>query len=441
VLLYTLVLSVVTGLVFGALPALRASAGTLHGTLKDEGRGGTGGARRQRLRNALVTGELALSVVLLVGATLMIKTFVAMSRADAGFDESRILTLRTYTAGERYAGVPARAAYLEQLVARLEALPGVQRAVATSSIPTDDGGPPTTVIAEGRQVAPGDETAAQYFGSTPGLFEALGQPMLHGRGFTAEEARDSAARVVVLNKALAERLWPGQSAVGRRVRVPEVDSAAWLTVVGVARGLHYEEVGEESAQSRLQVHLPYARLGWRSMAVLVRTAGDPAPVAPAVRRQLRALDPTLPAYDVRTMAEVRHFTTWPNRLYSGVFGSFAAVAVLLAAIGVYGVMAYAVSQRAREIGIRMALGARGGDVLRMIVRQGARLAAAGVALGVGLALVVSRALSGVLYGVSAYDPLAFLAIPLLLAAVAVLASWLPARRATRVDPVVVLRAE
>jgi predicted permease len=370
----------------------------------------------------------------------MIRSFVAASRAELGFDTSRVLTARIYLAGERYTPRAARAGFLDAAVQRIAALPGVKAAAATNAIPGDDGGELIDLEAEGAPRAPGGELTGELFGGTPALWDALGTPLLAGRVFTAAEGADTAATSAVVSQSLARRLWPGRGALGRRFRMAQ-EKDVWFTVVGVARDLHYEEVGEETPQSKLQVYVPAARLPYRTFAFLVRTEGPPAAAAAGARRELRALDSTLPTFDVRTMDEVRRYTTWAQRLWASLFGSFGTLALVLAAVGVYGVMAYTVSQRTREIGIRMALGARGGDIVRRVVGEGAVLAGAGVALGMIGALGAARLMRGVLYGVAPVDPFAFLFIPLLLGGVALLACWLPARRASRVDPMVALRSE
>jgi predicted permease len=438
VLAFTLVLSTLTGIVFGLVPALRATGGDVQQTLRDGGRGASAG--RGRLRGSLVVGQISLALVLLVGATLMIRSFVAASRADLGFDTSKVLTARIYLAGERYSPRAARAGFLDAAAQRIAGLPGVRAAAATTAIPGDDGGETIVVEAEGSPRPRGAEVTGGLLGGTPGLWDALGTPLIAGRSFSAAEGADTAATAAVVSQALARRLWPGTGALGRRFRIAS-RKGEWFTVVGISRDLHYEEVGEETPQSRLQVYLPAARLYNRTFAFLVRTDGPPAAAAAGARRELRALDSTLPTFDVRTMDEVRQFTTWAQRLWASLFGSFGTLALVLAAVGVYGVMAYTVSQRTREIGIRMALGARGGDIVRRVVGEGAVLAAAGVGLGMIGAFGAARLMRSALYGVQPVDPVAFLAIPLLLAGVALLASWLPARRAARVDPMVALRSE
>jgi predicted permease len=440
VLAFTAGVSVLTGLVFGAIPALRASRPDLQSTLRAGGRTETGGGGR--LRGALVAGEIALAVMLVTAATLMTRGFLAVSAADAGFDTRGVLTLRTFLGGARYDSTAARAAFLAEGVRRIEALPGVRAAAATSAIPTDDGGPISGLAVEGRPPArPGEELQVTYFASTSGFFDALATPLLAGRDFTDEEAAAKGPPVVVVNRALTERLWPGESPLGQRVRLRGVSDTAWFTVVGVAADLHYEEIGEETAPSRLQVHLPFAWSPRRTMAWMVRGTGDLAAIGAPVREALAAADPTLATYDVRTMDEVRRVTTWPHRTFSVTFASFAVIALVLAAVGIYGVMSYHVSQRVRAIGVRLALGASPADVLRDVLRHGATLALAGTALGVLGALVVGRAMAGVLYGVGGVDPLVLAGVPLALGGVAMLACYLPARRATRIDPLLAMRSE
>ena len=441
VLAFTAAASVLTGLVFGALPALRASRPDLQTMLKQGGRSdaGTGGGR---LRGALVAGEIALAVMLVTAATLMARGFLAVGAADAGFDTRGMLTLRTFMAGQRYDSVAPRAAYLADLARRIEAVPGVRGAAATSALPTDDGGPLTVLDVDGRPKAnAGEELIVTWYGSTAGFFDVLGRPLLAGREFTDEESAGGGAPVVVLGEALAERLFPGGRALGQRVRLAEVSDSTWFTVVGVAPNLLYEEVGEETPQSRLQVHLPFGRTPRRVMVVMVRADGAPAAVAGPVRAAVRAADPTLPAFDVRTMEEVRRYTTWPHRVFSATFASFAIIALVLAAVGVYGVMSYHVSQRVRAIGVRLALGASPAAVLREVLRHGLVLAVGGIAVGLVGALAVGRAMAGVLYGVGSTDAVVLLGVPLVLGGIALLACYLPARRATRIDPLLALRSE
>ena len=447
VLAASLAVSVAASLVFGLLPALRAAraetAGGLMSGLAAGSRTASGGRDGRRLQRGLVAAEVALSVSLVFAAALLVQSYVAQVRGDAGFDTARMLSLRTVLVGPRYDEAAARAAVLEQIAERLEALPGVERAAATGAIPVDDGGGAVAVEAEGRPLQAGQEVQATYVGSTGGLFETLGVPMLAGRRFTRGECLDPEAAVVVVSRSLAATLWPGAppaDAVGRRLRF-DGDETLWFRVVGVVADVQYEEFGEETAISRRQVHLPVGRAAWRSMALLLRTAGDPAAVAGDVRRELAAVDATLPVYAVRTLDRVRRETTWGQAASSGILAYFAAVAVLLAGLGVYGVVAFSVSRRTREVGVRLAVGAAPEQVVRLFVGEGLVQVAAGVAAGLVGAVALSRLLDGLLYGVAARDPRTVAAVSAVLLTVGLVATWLPARRAARVDPVASLRAE
>jgi putative ABC transport system permease protein len=441
VLLFTAVLSLLTAIAFGLVPALGASRPDLTLDLKDGARGAAGSPRQRRLQGALVAGQVALCLALLVGANLLIRSFLEMQAADGGFDVERLVTLRVYLAGDAYDPVEAKAAFFRRAVEALRALPGVTAAAATTSIPTDDGGFAVRMVAEGQTTAPGEETGVSMIGTTPGLFETLGARLQEGRTFTESETETARSEVAIVNRGLAARFWPGQSAVGRRLGLVQPGGTRWLTIVGVAPEVHYEEFGEETAQSQLNVYVPYARLGWRTMGLLVRTEGSAAALVGSVRQAVRSLDASLPAYDVRTMSEVRAYTTWEQRFFGEMMGAFATSALFLACLGVYGVLAYTVGRRAREIGVRMALGARPTDVTRLVVGEGAVLAALGVAGGLLLSTGVARMLAGSLYGVSAADPWTFVEMAAFLGASVLLASWLPARRAARIDPMAALRQD
>jgi putative ABC transport system permease protein len=356
------------------------------------------------------------------------------------------LTLRFYVAGDAYDATEKRAELLRELERRLSALPGVSGAAFTSSIPTDDGGAPVRLVVERHPVPPGEEPSAIRIASSPTLFETLGAPLVEGRGFTASEHASPAADVAIVNRALARRFWP-EGALGQRLALvdgggrPSGAPLLWLRVVGVAPDIQYEEFGEETAQSRLNVFRPYAAVPARMLAAMVRTLTQPRAQADAVRRVFRELDPGIAVWDVRTMPEVRAFTTWDQRFFGHLMGAFAAQALLLACIGVYGVLAYAVSRRTHEIGVRLALGARPADVVRLVLRRGAALGLVGAALGVLLSVAVGGALRGVLYGIEPGEPGPLFATAGVLLAVVLAASLLPARRAAGVDPIAALRAE
>lgn len=439
VVAFTAAAAAVAAISSGLLPALRSSRPDLVSELRDGARGSAGVAH-QRLQASLVVGQVALSLALLVAANLMIRSFLRLEAADSGFRESQLLSLRIQISGDRYDKTEVRAEFVRALLERLEAQPEIARAAATTSIPTDDGGIPVRLSIDGQPVPPGQEPGALMIVASPSLFETLGASLLEGRSFEPAEHASPRADVAVVNRSLARRFWP-DGALGRRVGLVDGGNTRWLRIVGVAPDIQYEEFGEETAQSRLNVFVPYAGTPSRGVALLVRTRTPPRAQAESVRRVLRELDPSLAAWDVRTLEEVRAFTTWEQRFFGKLMGAFAAQAVLLACLGVYGVLAYAVSRRTHEIGVRLALGARPADVVGLVVGRGARLAALGVALGLVLSLAVGRLLQGILYGVSGSDPLAFVTTAALLAGVVLLASWLPARRAAAVDPMAALRTE
>ena len=438
VLAFTAAVAVGTGVLFGLAPIWQAGRVDVHASLKEGSRGsGTGGAR-QRLRHSLVVAEVALSMVLLVGAALMIRTFLQLQRVDPGFDRRNVLASWVVMAGPRYDAMLSRAAFLDQVLPRLRALPGVTAAAASQAPPLSQSSSSSSFTIEGWSTRPGERLEGNWQSVTAGYVTFLGIPMLGGRDISAQDVRDSSL-VAVINKTMAEHYWAGQDAVGKRFRFgsDEPDSP-WFTVIGVAGDVRHEKLG---APPEDQFYIPYTQAAYRGMMLMVRTSGEPAALAAAMRREVAAVDPQLPLFEQKTMEAMFRFSMWEQRLYGAMFGSFAAVALLLAAVGLYGVMAYMVTLRTHEIGIRMALGAQRRDMLRMVVRRGITLAALGVSIGLVGSFAVTGVLRGFLYGVSATDPLSFIGIPLVLSLVAFLASWIPARRATRVDPMLALRYE
>ncbi|HEY0154184.1 MAG TPA: ABC transporter permease [Longimicrobium sp.] len=433
VLLFVLGVSLGTGLLFGLAPALRATSGDLQGVLRDGGRGSTTGARRGRLQSALVMGQLALAAVLLTGALLMVRSFVHLNSADPGFRLDGAVSMRITVSGERYETEAARTAFFRQVLDRVRPLPGVASAGMADWLPLSGGSSTSGVMVDGREVPGSDRPDAEVRRTTDGFAEAMGLRLRAGRPFTAHEAA-AGAPVVVVSRSMAERFWPGQSALGHTVST----GGDWRTVIGVVDDISGQHRGDAP---RPQLYFPAGDHGSRSMALVARTPGDAAALAPALRRAIREIDPGVAVADVHTMAEVAGQSLWKQRLFGGMFASFGFVALLLAVTGVYAMMAYAVAQRIHEIGVRMALGARTGQVLRMVVGQGLTIAAIGVGIGLAGALAVTRLMAGLLEGVSPSDPLTFALVALLLASVAVLASWLPARRAARVDPMIALRSE
>jgi predicted permease len=428
-----------TTLAVGLLPSLRAARPDLVNDLKEAGRGLSLGRGGQRLQTTLAISQVALCFGLLVGANLMVRSFMAMQRADLGFDHRPILSARGYLAGDAYDEVTARAAFYRQVITVLSSLPQASAAAITTSIPGDDGGTERRLVIDGR-TSEQDEVNVQSIGISPALFEAIDLPLVAGRTFTEQETENPEADVALINQRLARRLWPDSSAIDRRIGFRFGDDILWLRVVGIAPDVHYEEIGEETEQSRLNVYVPYARDGSRSMAMLVRAQGSPdALVAPA-REALRRIGPTFPVYRLMPMRELRRYTTWEQEFFGNLMAVFAAFALLLACLGIYALISYSVGRRSREIGVRLALGARPADVIGMLLRESVRVGGTGLVVGLTLALMIARALVGTLYGV-AVDAWLFasMAAPLALAILA--ATWLPARRAARVEPTVALRDE
>ena len=438
-LLYTVAISIVTGLVFGLAPALQISSNDLQSSLKEGTRGAGSGARRNRLRNTLVVGEVALSVVLLIGASLFVRSFLNLQKADAGFATERLMTLRIYMPGERYASSTAKSQRVADVVSRIEALPGVVAATASNNIALSSGGGGGSIIVEGHPVPPGDEPDIFMAGVTPHWFRTLDVPVIRGRDFTDAEGRDSSG-VAIINQTMADKMWPKEDPLGRRFRSAGDTAAPWFTVIGITRDIKTSEIENEEPQPAAFTSYPYQATP--NTGITIRTAtADPAQVMTAVRREIRASDPIIPVFEVQTMQTRREEGYWQYNLFSGMFSVFGAVALLLAAVGVYGVISYGVSQRTHEIGVRMALGARGRDVLGMVVGQGVMLTVTGVVLGLIGAFGVTRVIGSMLFDVSPTDPLSFIGIAVFLTTVAAIASYIPARRAMAVDPVTALRYE
>jgi putative ABC transport system permease protein len=431
--------AVFTTFAVGLLPSLRAAKPDLANDLKEAGRGLSLGRGGQRLQSALAISQVALCFGLLVGANLMVRSFMAMQRADLGFDDRPILTARGYLAGDAYNDIKARTAFYQNVVATLSSLPGASAAVVTTSIPGDDGGFDRRLVIDGH-TGDTDLIDVQAISVTPGLFDTINMPLLEGRDFTGQETADPEANVALINRQLADRLWPGQSPIGYRVGFKFPDSIRWLRIVGVAPNVHYEEISEETDQSRLNVYVPYATEGSRSMAMLVRADGSPDALVGPVRDALQRIGPTFPTFQLMPMRERRRFTTWEWEFFGDMMAGFASAALLLACLGIYGLISYSVGRRSREIGVRLALGARPADVVSMLLRETIRVGGLGLAAGLVLAAVVARALVGGLYGV-AVDGWLFVSMALPLAAAILLATWVPARRAARVEPTIALRDE
>ena len=428
---YTALLSLATGVLFGLAPALWVTRGSLVTSIKD-GAAGSGRAR-SRLRGALVVGQMAVSMVLLVAAGLLLRTVSALRGADVGYEPSGVLAV-TLDAGTRGYDAARGVALYEGLLDRVRGLPGVRAATMHAIVPLSGRGMATEVRLPSRNDA---RQMTQYDVVTSDFLPTLGMRLADGRAI-GDEDRAGAPRAVVVNEAFARRAWPGERAVGQRIRL-EGDSAGEATVVGLVRDARVQGLTEAPEP---MLYFPLAQ-EWTSQMVLeVRVAaGAPHAVLGAVRRELAALDPNLPTGEVRTLEEVRTEAMLPARLMASLMTAFGVLALCVAAVGLAGVVAFAVAQRTREMGVRMALGAAGADVERLVVGEGVRLALVGLGVGLALAAGATQLIASQLYGVGAADPATYLVVATVLGGVALLAAWVPARRAARVDPLEALRAE
>jgi len=443
VLFFALAISIFTGVAFGLVPAWRATAINVSDSLKEGGRGAGEGVRRNRLRSLLVGSEFAFAVILLAGAGLMIRTVIALQKVDPGFDPHNVLSMVVGVTGVEQPG-----AFYEQSLQTISALPGVQSVSGINHLPLAGDQWGQSFHVQGRPLeAPGEEPGATYRAVFPGYFRTMSIPILRGRDVAmSDDSRETS--VVVINDYMARRYWPGEDPIGKRITFDDtLKDASWLTVVGVVRDTVRHDWAsppeEEVFVPYLQVpaYLDHPSLPFAYVTLVIRTAGDPGALTADIRAALHSLNPNAPVSEIQTMERVVAHATGESRFYLILLGAFAAVALALAGVGIYGVMSHSVSRRKREIGIRMALGAQWQDVLRLVVYQGMILASGGVAAGLVGALALTRLMSGLLYGTRPTDPATFLAVVFLLGAVAAVASYLPARRATKVDPMVALRYE
>ena len=436
---FTAVVALASGVLFGVAPALRASSTDLNESLKEGGQGAGTGRGRHRLRSALVVAEVALSLVLLVGAGLMIRSFLTLKNADPGVDRRNTLTMRFSMLGPAYDSVWARQAFLDRLQPQLAAIPGVRTAALINHLPLTGSNSTTILTVEGRDYRRGEEPTVNFKVVYGDANRALGIALRRGRSVTVRDVTDS-ARVIVINETAARRLFPGGDALGTRVRFGRAgdDEEPFYEVVGIAA-----DVRGRDASSAIpnQAYIPYRDWEWRTMSIVLRTDGEPMDYAAAARTAVQGLDPLLPVFDIQSLEQIVRQSWWDRRLYSQLFGAFAVIALVLASVGLYAVIAYGVAQRTREIGVRMALGAGLRDVVTMVARHGAVLT--GIGLGIGLvgAVALTRVLRGLMFGVSVTDPLVFLGVAAILAGAALVACIVPARRAARVHPVEALRYE
>jgi putative ABC transport system permease protein len=436
VLGFTILASLLSGLFFGLIPAFSAAGPGLNDSLKEGGRTGSA-ARGKRARSVFVVVEVALALVLLVGAGLLVRSFARLMDVDAGFETARTVTLRVSLPQRRYGEPEQRVRFFEGLFDRIDRVPGVHSSGAVSFLPLAGLGAATSYEVVGQPPPPlGQEPVADVRVITNDYFASMGIPLVRGRLFEEHQPDDARNRVIV-NETLARRHWPGEDPIGKRVKISWNDDRE-DEIVGVVGDVRQAELETEP---RATTYWPYARNPYGSMTLTVRSAGEPLSVVSAIREIVRDRDPQLALADVKTLDEVVSRSVAERRLMMVLLAIFACAALLLAAVGIYGVIAYSVTQRTQEIGIRLALGAQRSDVLRMVVGQAAGLAGAGIFLGAGGAILLTRFMTDLLFGVRPFDPLTFSAVAAILASVALLASYLPARRATRVDPAIALRAE
>jgi putative ABC transport system permease protein len=437
VLLVTLTVAVVTGIIFGLIPALATGKPELTEALKEGGRGSTSGIRRNRLRNALVITEVALALVLLVGASLLLKSFMRLQNVDPGFDSKNVLTMEVALPLLKYPRGKPVADFYAELTRRIKSLPGVEAAGFTSILPLSGTNSDSSFKIEGRdaaaeQVYPDEEIRTV----TPEYFSALKVPLLRGRFFNEGDQFEGPG-VTIVNNAFAKKWFPNQEAIGKRITFSDISKpdVKWITIVGVVGDMRHRGLDQDV---KPEYYIPHNQTPYRGMILTVRSQQDPRSLTSAIRREISGLDPDLPAAKVRTLDQVTADSIAPRRLSVSLITVFAGVALVLASVGIYGVMSFLVVQRTHEIGVRMALGAQRRDVFTLVIGRAAKLVAIGSAIGLVLAVVSSRTLSSMLYNVAALDPSTFALVTLALAFVALLASYIPAHRATKADPMIAL---
>ncbi|MCI0388502.1 MAG: ABC transporter permease [Acidobacteria bacterium] len=432
VLLFCALTSVFTGVLFGIGPALKSSQVDPLAALRD-GSAATGGLRQNRLRALLVVSELALTLALLSGAGLMLRTYLRASQPELDYDLQRLIIADLGLRAPEYAAPSQLSRVVAELTERLSLQGSAVAAYGTRFI-RGFGAEPNKIAAEGVADVPAGVAPMSFHAVTPAYFSTLGIPLIRGRAFTTQDTA-AAPKVAIINRALAA-LWPGGDAIGKQIKLDPRDSAQpWLTIVGVV-GPRVTERPQSS-----EVYVPFEQAPLRPLTLVIRATAEPEPLLGLIRSELRAALPDEPADRIRTMEQDLAQTAWPLRLYALVFAGFAAFGVLLAAVGVYGIVAYSVTQRTKEIGIRVALGAQARDVVLLVMGEGIKLTLLGIALGLAGALALTRVMSSLLFGLSATDPLTFTVVVSLLAGVSLLACWIPARRAAKVEPLIALRSE
>jgi putative ABC transport system permease protein len=443
VLGFTIAVSVLTGLIFGLVPAVQASNPDLQETLKDAARGATAGVHRSRLRSLFIVSEFALALMLLISAALLMRSFWQLQNVDPGFGAENVLTARLWLPQPNlpetgpYFKHSSRVTFYKQVIERLERLPGVERVGGTTRLPLDGSRSSSGFIIEGHAPESTEINLTQAAFVSPGYFEAIGIPLLKGRLFTGQED-ESQPGVIVINQSFAQRYFASEDPLGKRIKLGRQPQNPWLTIAGIVRDVKTEGLDIEA---RPQMYRSILQASNLLLTLVIRTSSNPSSLAETVRDEVRSVDPDMPVFGIRTMEEVMAKTVVQRRFAMVLLAVFAFVALALSSVGIYGVIAYSVGQRTHEIGVRMALGASSRDVLQLIMMQGVKLTLAGAAIGIAGAIAVTRFLAFLLFGITATDPLTFAGITLLLSSVALLACYFPARRAMKVDPITALRHE
>jgi len=440
VLLFTASIALLTGIVFGLAPAMHALDSNLNDSLKEGGRDSAVSRKGNQLRGLLVIGEVAVSFILLIGAGLLINSFLHLRNLDPGFRTDHLLTMKVDLSELKYPDGQRRSVFFDEVLRRIRALPGVQSVAVAGNLPFTYNGDSASIAVEGiPDPPPGQWPDVIYRAIGPGYFGTMGIPVIRGRDFADQDKADS-KKVVVISEKTAQHYWPGQDPIGKRLKTGATTSRApWREVIGVVKDVRQNDF---IAQPKMQMYFDYRQLkDLAANALVVRTSVEPMSLGTSVRDAIWAVDKDQPVADIDTMDHIVSEAIARQRFSMLLLGIFASLALVLAAVGIYGVMSYSVAQRTHEIGIRMALGARRTDVLKMTVKQGLKLVSVGMMLGLVAAFLLTRVLASLLFGISATDPVTFIGISLVLLAVAVLASYLPALRATKVDPIIALRAQ
>ena len=439
VLGFTFGLTILTGLIFGLAPALQMSRPNLTESLKEGGRGFGGSAKGNRLRGALVIAEVAMTLVLLVAAGLLVRTLVRLGKVDKGFNSQNVLTMNIGLPGVKYPKAENWIAFYKQLNERIASLPGVKAAGITSVLPLSDNFDGRGLAVEDHPKPPGEEISVDLYVVTPGYLRALEIPLQKGRAITEQDTAD-AMKIALINQTMAQQLWPNQDPIGKRIKFPgsEKNPQPWRTIVGVVSDVSQYALDQKAP---MQIYLPHEQFPTSFNTIVVKTANRPEELTAAVRGAILSVDGEQAVYNVATLQELQSNSILLRSFFMLLLITFASLALVLAAVGIYGVMSYAVTQRTQEIGIRMALGAGTNDVLRLILRSGLMMAAAGILIGLAGAFALTRLLAALLFGVQPTDALTFASVSATLIAAALLACYLPARRAAKVDPLMALRYE